>query len=61
MHNVTLNNGVEQAVGRAIAASGIHRDQLVVTTKLWVQDSGEDNTADNSYGATSLNPAALRR
>jgi 2,5-diketo-D-gluconate reductase A len=34
----------EEAVGRAIAASGIPRDELFVTTKLWVQDPGEDNT-----------------
>ena len=34
----------EEAVGRAIAASGVPRDELFVTTKLWVQDSGEDNT-----------------
>jgi 2,5-diketo-D-gluconate reductase A len=34
----------EEAVGRAIAASGIPRDELFVTTKLWVQDAGEDNT-----------------
>jgi 2,5-diketo-D-gluconate reductase A len=32
----------EEAVGRAIATSGIPRDELFVTTKLWVQDSGED-------------------
>jgi 2,5-diketo-D-gluconate reductase A len=32
----------EDAVGRAIAASGIPRDQLFITTKLWVSDSGED-------------------
>jgi 2,5-diketo-D-gluconate reductase A len=36
--------GNEEAVGRAIAKSGIARDELFVTTKLWVQDSGEDNT-----------------
>jgi 2,5-diketo-D-gluconate reductase A len=36
--------GNEEAVGRAIAASGIPRSELFVTTKLWVQDSGEDNT-----------------
>jgi diketogulonate reductase-like aldo/keto reductase len=35
----------EAAVGRAIASSGIARDELFVTTKLWVQDAGEDNTA----------------
>lgn len=34
----------EEAVGRAIAKSGIPRDELFVTTKLWVQDSGEENT-----------------
>jgi 2,5-diketo-D-gluconate reductase A len=32
----------EEAVGRAIADSGIPRDELFVTTKLWVQDGGED-------------------
>ncbi|MEU4777258.1 aldo/keto reductase [Micromonospora sp. NPDC023633] len=32
----------EQAVGRAIAASGIPRDQLFVITKLWVADAGEE-------------------
>jgi len=34
----------EEAVGRAVARSGISRDDLFVTTKLWVQDAGEDNT-----------------
>ena len=34
----------EAAVGRAIAASGIPREELFITTKLWIQDSGEDNT-----------------
>jgi 2,5-diketo-D-gluconate reductase A len=32
----------EAAVGRAIATSGIARDELFVTTKLWVHDGGED-------------------
>ena len=36
--------GNEEAVGRAIAKSGIPRDELFVTTKLWVQDTGEENT-----------------
>jgi 2,5-diketo-D-gluconate reductase A len=36
--------GNEEAVGRAIEASGIPRDELFVTTKLWIQDAGEDNT-----------------
>ncbi|WBU64276.1 aldo/keto reductase [Paracoccus aerodenitrificans] len=34
----------EHAVGRAIAQSGIPRDEIFVTTKLWVQDAGYDAT-----------------
>ena len=33
----------EEAVGRAIATSGIVRDELFVTTKLWIQDAGEQS------------------
>lgn len=36
--------GNEEAVGRAIGASGIPRDELFVTTKLWIHDGGEDGT-----------------
>lgn len=37
--------GNEEAVGHAIKASGIAREDLFVTTKLWVQDApAEDNT-----------------
>ncbi|WP_433260800.1 aldo/keto reductase [Actinosynnema sp. CS-041913] len=37
--------GNEEALGRAIKASGIPREQLFVTTKLWVQDGpAGDNT-----------------
>ena len=32
----------EGAVGKAIAASGIPRDELFVTTKVWISDAGED-------------------
>jgi 2,5-diketo-D-gluconate reductase A len=32
----------EEAVGRAIAASGVPRDELFVTTKLWIEDQGEE-------------------
>ena len=35
----------EEAVGRAIRTSGIARDELFITTKLWVQDPGEDNAS----------------
>ncbi|MFC3627896.1 aldo/keto reductase [Paracoccus angustae] len=34
----------ERAVGRAIAQSRIPRDEIFVTTKLWVQDAGYDAT-----------------
>ncbi|HKI23265.1 MAG TPA: aldo/keto reductase [Gaiellaceae bacterium] len=33
----------EEAVGRAIEASGVRRDELFLTTKLWVQDAGEES------------------
>lgn len=36
--------GNEEGVGAAIAKSGIAREELFVTTKLWVQDHGYDNT-----------------
>jgi diketogulonate reductase-like aldo/keto reductase len=37
--------GNEEAVGRAIKKSGIPREELFVTTKLWVQDApAEENT-----------------
>jgi len=34
----------EAAVGRAIAASGIPRDEIFVTTKLWNSDQGTETT-----------------
>lgn len=34
----------EEAVGRAIKNSGIVRNELFITTKLWVQDTGYENT-----------------
>ena len=35
----------EEAVGRAIAASAIPREDVFITTKLWIQDApAEDNT-----------------
>ncbi|MGN0250367.1 MAG: aldo/keto reductase [Oliverpabstia sp.] len=30
----------EEGVGAAVRASGIHREELFITTKLWVQDAG---------------------
>jgi 2,5-diketo-D-gluconate reductase A len=34
----------EEAVGRAIKSSGIPREELFVTTKLWIQDAGYERT-----------------
>lgn len=34
--------GNEEAVGRAVKRSGIPRDEIFVTTKLWVSDAGYD-------------------
>lgn len=33
----------EEAVGAAIKKSGVKRDELFITTKLWVQDAGYEN------------------
>lgn len=33
----------EEAVGRAIKKSGIPREELFITTKLWIQDAGYEN------------------
>jgi 2,5-diketo-D-gluconate reductase A len=35
--------GNEDAVGRAVRSSGIDRDDLFITTKLWIQEPGESN------------------
>ena len=34
----------EEAVGKAIIRSGIPREELFITTKLWIQDAGYENT-----------------
>lgn len=36
--------GNEEAVGNAIRKSGVTREELFITTKLWVQDAGYENT-----------------
>ncbi|MFF2272501.1 aldo/keto reductase [Agromyces sp. NPDC058136] len=38
--------GNEEGVGRAIAASGIPREELFITTKLWNDDQGAQRTRD---------------
>ncbi|WP_324651159.1 aldo/keto reductase [Georgenia sp. H159] len=47
----------EDAVGRAIAASGIPREELYITTKLWNHDGGEEGT--RRAFATSLEKLGL--
>lgn len=36
--------GNEEAVGKAIRRSGIPREQIFITTKLWLADAGEERT-----------------
>lgn len=36
----------EEAVGRGLRRSGVAREELFVTTKLWVQDTGYERTRD---------------
>src|SRR3954465_2266297 len=35
--------GNEEAVGRAVRGSGVPRDEIFITTKLWIQEPGEAN------------------
>ncbi|MDT0541570.1 MULTISPECIES: aldo/keto reductase [Streptomyces] len=46
--------GNEEAVGKAIKASGIARDELFITTKMWVNEKGEE-------GAKAAFDTSLRR
>lgn len=47
----------EEAVGAAIRKSGIPREELFITSKLWIQDAGYEN-AKKAF-QTSLNKLAL--
>ena len=47
----------EEAVGRAIKKSSVKREDLFITTKLWVQDAGYENT--KKAFETSLNKLGL--
>jgi len=47
----------EEAVGKAIKSSGIKREELFITTKLWIQSNGYDGTKkffDNSLKRLQL-------
>ena len=41
----------EEAVGNAIAKSGVPRNELFITTKMWVQDAGYES-AKRAFGAS---------
>lgn len=47
----------EEAVGKAIKESGIPREELFITTKLWIQDAGYENA--KKVFETSLNKLGL--
>jgi len=52
----------EKAVGRGIQQSGIARDDLFITTKLWIQSNGYENTLkafDNSLNRLQLDTIDL--
>jgi 2,5-diketo-D-gluconate reductase A len=51
--------GNEEGVGRAIASSGLRREELFVTTKVW-NDLREQGLA-RSIGVSNFTPAHLRR
>jgi len=38
--------GNEEAVGRAIAKSGVPREELFITSKLWIADAGEEKAKE---------------
>ncbi|MFF2372602.1 aldo/keto reductase [Agromyces sp. NPDC058110] len=44
--------GNEEGVGRAIAASGIPRQELYITTKLWNDDQGDAATVQAAFDAS---------
>lgn len=44
--------GNEKAVGAAIKSSGIPRDELFVTTKLWIQDAPAEENTKRAFDAS---------
>jgi diketogulonate reductase-like aldo/keto reductase len=50
--------GNEEAVGRAVKSSGINREDLFVTTKLWVQDASAEGNTKRAF-ETSLTKLGL--
>ncbi|MFI6404806.1 aldo/keto reductase [Streptomyces sp. NPDC050548] len=50
--------GNEEAVGRAIKSAGLPREELFVTTKLWIQDAPAEDNTRRAFG-TSLDKLGL--
>ncbi|MFI5634387.1 aldo/keto reductase [Streptomyces sp. NPDC051664] len=48
----------EEAVGRAVKKSGVPREELFVTTKLWIQDAPAQGNTERAF-ETSLNKLGL--
>ncbi|MFD7942647.1 aldo/keto reductase [Streptomyces sp. NPDC059744] len=48
----------EEAVGRAVKNSGVPREELFVTTKLWIQDAPAQGNTERAF-ETSLNKLGL--
>ncbi|MER6080393.1 aldo/keto reductase [Streptomyces sp. NPDC001833] len=44
--------GNEEAVGRAVKNSGIPREELFITTKLWIQDAPAEENAKRAFDAS---------
>jgi len=42
--DTTESYGNEEAVGKAIKRSGVKREDLFITTKLWIQSNGYEGT-----------------
>jgi diketogulonate reductase-like aldo/keto reductase len=53
----------EEAVGKAIKKSDIKREELFITTKLWIQDTGYENTKkafEKSLKKLQCDPAMVK-
>lgn len=44
LFDTAASYGNEEAVGRGLKTSGVPRDELFVTTKLWIEDAGYEKT-----------------
>jgi len=51
--------GNERGVGRALEASGVHREECFVTTKVWVDNMGSKTTSSVQQPARDLGLSAI--